>query len=206
MTYPILTSDNIAPAPDPPRAVAIGASTGGPSALLEILRALPDNVDLPIFVAQHMPQEFVPEFVKNIIREVTVKAVLGAQNEIISNGYVYVAPGDHDMKIVIDGIDRKRLLLADPFTMLKPSIDILMASAATAYGSGCLGIILTGMGVDGLEGMRAIKAVGGKTIIQDEATSAVYGMARTVSEEHLADEVLPLSAIAQAIIAWSTAR
>jgi two-component system chemotaxis response regulator CheB len=184
--------------------VVIGASTGGPQALGEILRSLPDNVTTPIFVAQHLPPAFVLEFIASVAPALRMKIEIGTQNGAVSDGTIYVAPGDNDMKIMHDGAGIRHLIMVPASGMLKPSIDILMASAATEYGAGCLGIILTGMGVDGLEGMRAIKSVGGKTIVQDEATSAVYGMAQAVNKEHLADNVLPLPDIGGAIVEWST--
>lgn len=187
------------------KAVVIGASTGGPSAIMEILRELPDTLEVPVFVAQHMPAEFVSGFVNGLSRDAQIPVEMASQNEVAGDGHIYVAPGDNDMKLVRDPLGKIHTLLVPPSTTLTPSIDILMASVATVYGTGTLGIILTGMGVDGLEGMRAIKAVGGKTIVQDEATSAVYGMAQAVDNEHLADIILPLSAISGAIAGWSVA-
>ena len=197
---PTDTTDN-----PPLKAVVIGASTGGPSALSEILRELPETLGVPVFVAQHMPPEFVPGFVDGLSRDAKLPVEMASQNEVAGGGRIYVAPGDSDMKLVRDPLGKTHMLLVPPSTTLTPSIDTLMASVATVFGTGTLGIILTGMGVDGLEGMRAIKAVGGKTIVQDEATSAVYGMAQAVDNEHLADIVLPLPAIAGAIAGWSVA-
>jgi len=184
------------------KAVVIGASTGGPTALLEILKNLP-TLSLPLLVAQHMPPQFVPEFAAYLTHNTEHVVEVGTQNAMITDGHVYVAPGDGDMRVMRDALDQCHLILVPPSAFLKPNIDVLMASVATVYGAGSLGVILTGMGTDGLEGMRAIKSVGGKTIVQDEATSAVYGMGQAVNEEHLADEVLPLSKIAAAISAWS---
>jgi two-component system chemotaxis response regulator CheB len=184
------------------KAVVIGSSTGGPSALREIFEALPDQISFPIVVAQHMMSEFLPDFVKGLDRDIKLKVELGEQAMPVKLGNIYIAPGDTNMKVVDDGFGTKRLLLTPSIAILRPSVDILMASVATAYRAGCLGIILTGMGTDGLEGMRAIKAVGGKTIIQDKATSVVYGMAQSVNDEHLADSILALSDIAQAIVNW----
>jgi two-component system, chemotaxis family, protein-glutamate methylesterase/glutaminase len=190
-------------APQTSNVIVIGASTGGPSALLQILQGLPKVLSVPVLVAQHMPPEFVPEFVQSLAHDTGLAIELGGQNATIEDGHIYVAPGDRDMKIVRDPLTTCRILLVPPSAFLKPSIDVLMTSVASVYGTSCLGVILSGMGVDGLEGMRAIKAAGGKTIIQDEATSAVYGMGQAVNNEHLADNILPLSAIASAIQTWS---
>jgi two-component system chemotaxis response regulator CheB len=151
-----------------------------------------------------MSPDIIPEFVHSLSQGVSLTVQLASQNEVIINNHIYVAPGDMDTRLILDPLGNSRILLFPPTTTLTPSIDVLMASAATVYGTHSLGIILTGMGVDGLEGMRAIKAVGGMTIVQDEATSAVYGMAQAVNNEHLADVVLPLQAIAEAIASWST--
>jgi two-component system, chemotaxis family, protein-glutamate methylesterase/glutaminase len=201
------SSQQLNPAPDATliKAVVIGASTGGPSAIMEILRELPNTLHVPVFVGQHMPAEFVPGFVNGLSRDAHIPVEMASQNEVAGDGRIYVAPGDSDMKVIRDPLGKIHMLLVPPSTTLTPSIDVLMASVATVYGTGTLGIILTGMGVDGLEGMRAIKAVGGKTIVQDEATSAVYGMAQAVDNEHLADIILPLPAIAGAIAGWSVA-
>ena len=200
---------SLQPAPttadSPAKAVVIGASTGGPSAVSAILQALPDTLAVPVFVGQHMSPNIIPEFVHSLSQGVGITVQLANQNEVIVTNHIYVAPGDMDTKLILDPLGNLRILLFPPSTTLTPSIDVLMASVETVYGAHSLGIILTGMGVDGLEGMRAIKAVGGRTIVQDEATSAVYGMAQAVNNEHLADAVLPLQAIAEAIISWSTA-
>jgi two-component system chemotaxis response regulator CheB len=184
------------------KAVVLGASTGGPAAIPSILKALPSDLGAPIFVAQHMPGEFMEEFVHGLSRNSLVPVKLAAENEEVYSGQVYVGPGDYDMKLVRDPLGKVRVLLMPPYGTLRPSIDVLMSSVATVFGLGTLGVILTGMGVDGLEGMRAIKAVGGKTIVQDKATSVVYGMAQAVDKEHLADAVLPLSVIPGSIVNW----
>jgi len=200
----VSTQPTLTIADSPAKAVVIGASTGGPSAISEILRALPDTLTMPVFVAQHMSPDIIPEFVHSLSQGVALTVTLAAQNEVAVTNHIYVVPGDMDTKLILDPLGNPRILLFPPTTTLTPSIDVLMASVATVYGAHSLGVILTGMGVDGLEGMRAIKAVGGRTIVQDEATSAVYGMAQAVNNEQLADTVLPLQTIAEAIVSWST--
>jgi two-component system, chemotaxis family, protein-glutamate methylesterase/glutaminase len=197
--------DPVPPNSLPEKAIVIGASTGGPSALLEILRILPGDLTVPVFIGQHMPPDFVPDFVQSLSRDVLLPITIATPHEPPLHGHIYVAPGDQDLKVARGPLETPRLLLVPASTSLTPSIDVLMASVATVYGRGTLGIILTGMGVDGLEGMRAIKAAGGRTIVQDEATSAVYGMAQAVDNERLADAILPPPAIANAIASWSVA-
>jgi two-component system chemotaxis response regulator CheB len=188
------------------RVVVIGSSTGGPQALREIFETLPDDLSISVIVAQHMLSEFVPEFVNSLSKNIRMKIELGQQNTVLEPGVIYVAPGGSNTRAGIDSLGRRCLNVVPSTAILSPSVDILMASVATVYGIGCLGIILTGMGSDGLEGMRAIKAVGGKTVVQDKATSAVYGMAQSVNDEHLADLILPLSEISNEIISWSLAK
>jgi two-component system chemotaxis response regulator CheB len=181
-------------------ALVIGASTGGPEALHTIIRQLPSDLPCPVFIAQHMMPEFMEDFVASLNKEMSIKVELGGQNQVVENSVVYVAPGGCDMKVVFSADHKIRLITAPALTVLQPSVDVLMASAATVYGSGCVGVILTGMGRDGLEGMRAIKSVGGKTVIQNEATSTVYGMAKAVNDEHLADLAMALEDIPNLIV------
>lgn len=200
-THPEFSAEEM---PIAPRVVVIGASTGGPSALAQILKQLPEKIPIPIFVAQHMPEEFLPDFVKGLRKEACDNIHLATQNQRIEAGHIYISPSDRDALVIIDPLGDYHVILVDAYSDLRPSIDRLMASVATVYGAGCLGIILTGMGTDGLEGMRAIKAMGGRTVVQDKATSAVYGMAHAVESEQLADAVLPLSEIANRIIEWGS--
>jgi two-component system chemotaxis response regulator CheB len=184
------------------RLVAIGASTGGPSALTQLLTALPGDQFVPIVVAQHMLEQLLPQFENHLADSLSQSVRLATDNTIIKNGVIYILPAECDTKIMRDSLGNPRFFNVPSSFTLRPSIDALMESAATVFASNCLGIILTGMGRDGLEGMRAIKELGGATIVQNEATSAVYGMAQAVENEHLADRILPLSDIPNAIYEW----
>jgi two-component system chemotaxis response regulator CheB len=181
------------------KAIVIGASTGGPEVLHSVIKVLPADLPFPVFVAQHMMPEFMESFAESLNHESLAMVELGGQDQIVEDSIIYIAPGGCDMKVVQCADGKIRLITIPPLSILQPSVDVLMASVATVYKGGCLGIVMTGMGKDGLEGMRAIKAVGGHTLVQDEATSTVYGMAKAVNDEHLADMVLPITAISAAI-------
>jgi two-component system chemotaxis response regulator CheB len=185
------------------KVVIIGSSTGGPQALIDIFRSLPADLPIPVVVAQHMLPKFIAPFVNSVNKAVELPAYQGSEGLAIQPGGIYISPADSNMKLLRMPDGGVRVSIVPATMLLKPSVDILMTSAAAVYGEGCLGIILTGMGKDGLEGMRAIKASGGSTIIQDKSSSVVYGMAQAVFDEHLADKVLPLPSIASAIIEWS---
>lgn len=187
----------------PPGVVAIAASTGGPKALAALLAALPEGC-LPIVVAQHITKTFAPGLVKwlDSLCRLTVK--IGEPGEPLAAGRVYVSPADRHI-----AIDRRKCVAFEehrPGDIYFPSCDVLLTSAATAYGPNAAGVILTGMGTDGLKGIRAIKAAGGATIAQDESSSAVYGMPKAAAESGAVDQVLPLSDIPGWIVKWMKCR
>lgn len=154
-------------------AVVIGASTGGPKALIEIIECLPQDLSLPIFIVQHMPKGFTTSFAKRLNNH-TKRPVVEAKNgEPIIPGTIYLAPGDYHM--VIDG-KFIRLTQGPKVQRMRPAVDVLFESAVKRYGSNLLAVVLTGMGSDGTEGMQMVKDVGGHTIAQNEESCVVYGM------------------------------
>ncbi len=177
----------------PNRVVAIAASTGGPKALSGLLSSLPENYPLPIIIAQHIPPEFVSGMAEwlNDVSKLTIKR--GEEGETLYAGNVYLSPSQKHMTINY----KKEITLAEkqPTDIYSPSCDALLSSAAKIYGSKAIGVILTGMGRDGVEGIRQIKAAGGKTIAQDENSSVVFGMPKVAIENNLIDLVLPLNEI-----------
>ncbi len=182
--------------------VAIGSSTGGPRALQDIIPSLPEGFPVPILVSQHMPRNFTGPFAErlNQLSKITVKE---AENEEpLMNGTVYIAPGGGHMEIFRKkAIDVRIKILSDNGdSIYKPSVDIMMISAAEVFPGRVLGVILTGMGNDGLKGMERIKHGGGRTIAQDEETSVVYGMPKVVVEAGLADKILSINEIAGEIV------
>ncbi len=172
--------------------VAIGASTGGPKVLQELIPALPEDMPVPVVVAQHMPKEFTAVFAERLSQKSKVRVKEPDQGEPLKSGIVYIAPGGHNLVLV-----RKKPIevvaeIKEPATeiLYKPSVDVLFSSAADAYGGATLGVILTGMGQDGLEGAKKIKAKGGRIIAQNEDTCIIYGMPKAVIDAGLADKVL----------------
>ncbi len=183
------------------RVVVIGASTGGPNALTEIFSRLPADFPVPILIVQHMPPMFTRLLAERLSAESQVRVEEGASGTVVQPGRAWLAPGDHHMIVVRDGLQYRLLLHKDPpENSCRPAVDVLMRSSAQAYGADQLAVILTGMGQDGLRGCEAIREVGGKVIAQDEATSVVWGMPGFVARAGLADKVLPLPQVADEIL------
>lgn len=183
---------------DPVEALAIGSSTGGPQALLQLFAALPTPFTCPVFVTQHMPPTFTAMLAEQIGRLATGVSREAQDGEPIIAGRIYVAPGDHHLEIVSDlecGV-RVRLSRAAPENFCRPSVDPMLRSLAALYRTGLCTVILTGMGQDGLAGARLVRQHGGQIIAQDEATSVVWGMPGAVVRDGLADYVLPVPDIA----------
>ncbi|MFO0612822.1 MAG: chemotaxis-specific protein-glutamate methyltransferase CheB [Polyangiaceae bacterium] len=180
--------------------VAIGASTGGPSALTSLLGALPSTLPCPVVVVQHMPPRSTSHFARRLAAASSLVVREARGGEILEPGRVYIAPGDHHLRVVRDGA-RARLeidqLAAE--NSCRPAVDVLFRSAADAYGARALGIVLTGMGQDGLRGAARIKGEGGHIVVQDETSSVVWGMPGIVARAGLADAVLPLGELAYEI-------
>ncbi len=176
--------------------VVIGASTGGPKALPEVLSRLPANLPAAVLIVQHMPEGFTRSFAERLNWVSPLEVKEAEEGEEIHQGKVYLAQGNRHL--LLDG---RRLHLDDgpKVNYVRPAIDVLMRSVAPIYGPRTIGVVLTGMGADGAEGMRSIKQNGGKTVVQDEGTCVVYGMPKAVVEAHAADRVVPLEDIAQAI-------
>ncbi len=176
----------------PPELVVIGASTGGPKALATILRALPADYALPIVVVQHISRGFADSLVA-WLAEVAPMAVRFAQTgRRPEPGVVHFAPEGHDIALEPGG---RLLTPAAAAGVAAPSVDTLFSSAAEALGSRCVGVLLSGMGTDGLAGMQRLAAAGAMTIAQDEATSVVFGMPGAVVRAGAAREVLPIGVI-----------
>ncbi|HLV60841.1 MAG TPA: chemotaxis protein CheB [Fredinandcohnia sp.] len=179
-----------------PRVVVLGASIGGPGALAQILRGLPANFPTPIALVQHMADGFTTAFTRWLGQELALRVREAEEGMELEPGTVYVAPDDHHLRIR-DG--RVSLGTDEPQHGFRPSVSALFHSAAACYGARSVGVLLTGMGMDGADGLAAIRQAGGLTIAQDEATSAVFGMPRAAIEIGAAERVLPLGAISDAI-------
>jgi two-component system chemotaxis response regulator CheB len=181
-----------------PRLVAIGASTGGPAALLEILSALPPNFPVPVVVVQHIAEGFVTGLAQWLTANCSVHVKIAEHDERLLPRTVYLAPDDRHLG-VSSGL-RALLSGAPAIGGFRPSATFLFQSAAAICGKSLLSVILTGMGRDGVAGLHAARHAGGRVIAQDEATSAVYGMPREAIAEGVVDLVLPLQEIAPRIV------
>lgn len=180
--------------------VLIGASTGGPQTLEKILYSLPVNLGVPVVIIQHAPSLFFTESLSEHLKKACDLQVKVAEDkETLRPGTVYFAPAGFQTRIIKEDAHFKITLSQDQHNILSPSIDITMESAALAFKGNTIGIILTGMGHDGLEGMKAIKAAGGRTLAQDKS-SLIFGMPKEVIDAKTADKVLPAEKIADEIM------
>ncbi len=175
------------------RMVAIGTSTGGPAALHRILIDLPRDFAVPIVVVQHMAHGFIEGLAKWLSANVALKVVVAKPGEPLVAGTVYIAADDQHFGANPDGTAGSSA--ASPIGGFRPSIDYLFDSFGRVYGAGLTAVTLTGMGRDGVDGLRTVKARGGHVIAQDELSSIVFGMNGVAIENGLADEILPLDAI-----------
>lgn len=182
--------------------VAVGISTGGPKALQEILPCFPADFSLPIVVVQHMPPGFTAPFAQRLNSLCAVKVCEATHHDYLRPGMIYIAPAGQHMTVERQSDGRALVCLnPEPQDCLHvPSADVLMKSVAEQFGSQALGVIMTGMGSDGAEGMRAIHRRGGFTIGQDEASCTVYGMPRSCAEMGILNRIVPLSQIPNMIL------
>jgi two-component system chemotaxis response regulator CheB len=178
--------------------VAIVASTGGPQALLEILKTLPEDFPCGIVIVQHITNGFLAGLVGWLAKECKIKVKIGEDSEEIRPGVAYIAPDNVQMRVEEGG--KIRLSHEPAFGGHRPSGDVLLESVARAYGKGGVAAILTGMGRDGAMGMKAIKQLHGKTIAQNEKSCVVFGMPLAAVEMNVIDKVLPLERIAEEIV------
>jgi two-component system chemotaxis response regulator CheB len=187
-----------------PKVLVIGASTGGPSALDVVLTALPADFPLPIMLVQHMPELFTRLFAERLDLHCRLCAHEAVEGEAVRPGNIYVARGNWHMEVrsAPQGGPRATLHLTQgPLeNHCRPAVDVLFRSAAAVYGSAVMGVVLTGMGSDGMLGSRVIRASGGTIIAQDQASSIVWGMPGAVTNAGLAQRVLTLDAIAPEIV------
>jgi two-component system chemotaxis response regulator CheB len=183
--------------------VALGASTGGPSALHQLLRAVKKDFPATVFVTQHISEGFGKGCVDWLDRSSPLEVKVADQQEVVREGVVYFAPD----RGVMEAIGKRRVGVREAKSSEERfNIDCMMKSVAAAYGNKVVGVLLTGMGNDGVEGLRSIKKMGGRTVVQDEATSIVFGMPRAAIEAGVADEVLPLGEILPAVMRLLTVK
>jgi two-component system chemotaxis response regulator CheB len=185
-----------------PRALLIGSSTGGPQALTGLLEKLAGAIDrAPVLITQHMPPTFTAVLAEHLSRASGRGAHEAEHGEPALAGGIYLAPGARHMRVVRDG-DGVKIALGDdpPVNFCKPAVDPLFSSAADVWGPALLALVLTGMGNDGTRGAADIVAAGGSVIAQNEETSVVWGMPRSVAQAGLCSAVLPLGEIAPKVL------
>jgi two-component system chemotaxis response regulator CheB len=184
----------------PPAVVLIGVSTGGPAALDLLLPELPENFPLPVLIVQHMPELFTGLLAERLNSRCMLRVREATFGEPVLPGTIYIARGDWHMEVSMVSIPVLRLNREAPENHCRPAVDVLFRSAVSVYGARVLGVVLTGMGHDGLAGSRTIREHGGAVLAQDQPTSAVWGMPGAVAQAGLAHRVLPLNAIAPEIL------
>ena len=182
------------------RIIAVGASTGGVEALKRLLMGIPPDCP-PILVTQHMPPRFTEAFAQRLNRECPMAVSEAVHNEPIEPGHVYIAPGSHHLQLARQGTQNRCVLTEDaPVSGHRPSVDVLFRSVARTVGHTAIGVILTGMGKDGAEGMLELRKTGAVTFGQDEDTALIYGMPRAAFECGAVMRQYPLDHLASAIL------
>jgi two-component system chemotaxis response regulator CheB len=181
--------------------VVIGTSTGGPPALQAIIPRLPQVMPCAVLVVQHMPVGFTRSLAERLDARSAVEVREARHDDVVRPGSVLIAPAGQHMKLRRRGADIRVWLDDEPRAALhRPSVDVLMASAAKVYGTRALGVVLTGMGSDGVEGLRAIRAAGGLTLAESEETCVIYGMPKAAVEAGVVDKAVPLTRMADEIL------
>ncbi|MGY1594747.1 chemotaxis response regulator protein-glutamate methylesterase [Geodermatophilus sp. SYSU D00708] len=184
-----------------PAVLVIGSSTGGPEALAKLLPQLPATLPVPVLLVQHMPPVFTRQFAQRLDRLCPLRVVEAVDGTPLAPGTVHLAPGDHHLTVRGAARGLVTALGQGPAeNFCRPAVDPLFRSAVDAYDGAVLGLVLTGMGSDGRVGAGRIREAGGSVVVQDQATSVVWGMPGAVASAGLADEVLPLDRIADAVL------
>ncbi len=180
--------------------VAIGTSTGGPNALKQVIPAIPKDFPVPIVIVQHMPPMFTKILAESLSKDSQIPVVEAQEGDILVPGKALIAPGNYHMSLALEGKHYVVQLNQDPpENYCRPAVDVLFRSVAQYFGGNTLAVVMTGMGHDGLNGCNLIKEKNGQIIVQDEATSIVWGMPGAVAAAELADEIVSLNNIGSAI-------
>lgn len=204
LTMPLAPRHKAQPISSVPVVLAIGVSTGGPAALDVLLPAFPANFPLPVVIVQHMPEQFTGLFAERLNGRCRLRVREAAEGDPVCAGTIYIARGNWHMEVLAAsraGMPATLHLNQGPQeNHCRPAVDALFRSAARVYGSGVMAVVLTGMGSDGLTGCRTIRDHGGSVLVQDQATSTIWGMPGAVANAGLAHNVLPLNEIAPEIL------
>jgi two-component system chemotaxis response regulator CheB len=195
---------------EPAHVAVVGASTGGPTAILQLLAALPGDLPLGIVVAQHMPERFTAAFAERLGRASAWSVQEAVEGDLVAAGRVLVAPGGRHLELARDGAGVLRAAIrsrADaPGVRYCPSVDRLFASAARELGERACAVVLTGMGHDGTDGAVAVKRAGGLTLAESPESAVVYGMPQSAAESGAVDEVLGLAELAARLARFARSR
>ncbi|MDQ1289695.1 MAG: two-component system, chemotaxis family, protein-glutamate methylesterase/glutaminase [Actinomycetota bacterium] len=187
------------------QALVIGCSTGGPDALAQVLPKLPGDLPVPVLVVQHMPPLFTRLLAQRLDTTCRLRVREGVEGDVVQQGRIIIAPGGKHLTVRRQGASvQVRLTEEPPENFCRPAVDVLFRSASGVYGNRLLAVVLTGMGKDGEKGSTTIRSAGGEVVVQDEATSVVWGMPGAVAMAGQADKVLPLARIGQEIAAMLT--
>lgn len=172
--------------------IVMGASVGGPRTIKAIIEKIPEDFPSPILIVQHMNHFFMRQFAVNLRDKCALKIKIGKNGELIQPGIIYLAQGDKHMQIIErNGKPYIRIFDGEPVNFCRPSVDVLFYSAARVYKNQTIGILLTGMGNDGVDGLKAIKQMGGKTISESVETAVLYGMPKVAAERGVSDFIVP---------------
>ncbi|RYV49351.1 protein-glutamate methylesterase/protein-glutamine glutaminase [Pengzhenrongella frigida] len=187
--------------PRPVRLVIVGSSTGGPEALSRMFQAITSPLPVPMVLVQHMPPVFTRQLAARLDRLGATTVVESAGDEELLPGHAYIAPGDRHLELR-QTARGARTFLSDgpPVNFCRPAVDILFRSAVTAFGGDLLAVVLTGMGADGRTGCEAVVGAGGTVMVQDEASSVVWGMPGAVAMAGFAHRILPLDQVGAALV------
>ncbi|NOX18494.1 MAG: chemotaxis response regulator protein-glutamate methylesterase [Chlorobi bacterium] len=179
------------------KAVALGISTGGPLSLQKVIPHISEKIRTPIFIVQHMPPKFTRSLADRLNNMSKVNVKEAENGETVKSGTVYIAPGGFHLNLKSGLGGEKRIIIAEEpsNTLHRPSVDVMMNSVIKEYGKFTLGVIMTGMGHDGTEGVKELKKLGGHCLAQDEASCVVYGMPKSIVDAGLADQIAPLEKI-----------
>jgi two-component system chemotaxis response regulator CheB len=181
--------------------VAVGTSTGGPSALQAVIPRLPQGFGSAILIVQHMPAGFTRSLAERLDSRSVLPVREATEDDVVVPGHVLVAPAGKHMKLRRKGPGLRIWLDEEPRNSLhRPAIDVMMASVARVCGKRCLGVLLTGMGADGVEGLRAIREAGGRTFAESAETAVIYGMPKAAVEAGVVDKSVPLTRMADEIV------
>lgn len=184
-----------------PEILVIGCSTGGPDALTQVIAELPGDLRVPVVVVQHMPPVFTAMFAERLDKAGPLSVREAVDGDVLQKGQVLLAPGDFHLRLAggpTTGV-RVKLDQGPQVQFVRPAVDVLFSSTVDIYRGNVLAVVLTGMGQDGLEGVRRLSAAGAHVIVQDEDTSVVWGMPGVVAQAGLANAILPLTKIAGAV-------